>query len=186
MWHIWCTSGHMLQEHKLWHAIMSPSSLSFPEAGRKQNAEGPGGQANPGPKPCSHWTKFIRRVAPVEETRQPFVQQKMETQAACMVRNDLRVMSKLGIQTKKIPMWCSGPWGYHHGATAMLWCWWWEQHGVTTCMRGSPQDIQSVRKTLAPSIHLSQDIHTGHQAKCITQGSGNRHMGTREDGENQK
>ena len=57
---------------------------------------------------------------------------------------------------------------------------------VTTCVRGSPQHIQSVRKSLTPSIHLSKDIHTGHQVKRITQGSGNGHMGTREDGENQK
>lgn len=55
-----------------------------------------------------------------------------------------------------------------------------------TCIKGSPQHVQSVRKAPMPSVHLSKDIHTGHQAKHFTQGSGSGPMGARADGENQK
>lgn len=37
-------------------------------------------------------TKFSHRVGCAQETRQPFVQQKAEIQASCMLENDLRVM----------------------------------------------------------------------------------------------
>lgn len=48
-----------------------------------------------------------------------------------------------------------------------------------TCLKRSPQHVQSVRKALMPSIHFSKDIHTGHQAQHFTQGSGNGPRGAR-------
>lgn len=125
-WRIRHTPGRVgagREERRLWHAITSPSSPSFPDTGGKQSAEVPEGRASHGPQPCSHQPKFSCTVAPPAGNQTAF----------CLTENGhfgclhgwkwSQGYKKLGDINKNNPfMWYHGPWSYHHRMTVMLLC----------------------------------------------------------------